>query len=155
MCASAPRTPGVSGAAMCSIRNRTSSSARAAQGEDPDFHKGSTAFERAAGDPDNQPNPCVAPLGPGPYYAIRIEPGDIGTMLGVKVDAASRALDADGQPIPGLYAVGTVATSIMAGTYPCAGAMLGPALTFGYLAALDIAGPRNKLGMSQFQFKRR
>lgn len=112
----------------------------AARGEDPDFGKGGSAYQRAAGDPDNQPNPCVAPLGPGPYYAIRIVPGDIGTMLGVKVDAAARALDTDGRPIPGLYAVGTVATSIMAGTYPCAGAMLGPAITFGYLAARDIAG---------------
>jgi succinate dehydrogenase/fumarate reductase flavoprotein subunit len=117
----------------------------AARGDDPDFGKGGTAYERAAGDQDNQPNPCVAPLGPGPYYAIRIVPGDIGTMLGVKVDAAARALDANGQAIPGLYAVGTVATSIMAGTYPCAGAMLGPALTFGYLAARHIVASAERI----------
>jgi succinate dehydrogenase/fumarate reductase flavoprotein subunit len=111
----------------------------ASHGVDPQFRKGETAYERAAGDPEVKPNPCVAPLGEGPYYAVRIVPGDIGTLVGVKVDATARALDATGRPIPGLYAVGTVAASVMGGTYPGAGAMLGPALTFGYLAAHDIA----------------
>lgn len=111
----------------------------AARGVDPDFHKGETAFEQAAGDPEVTPNPCVAPLDVGPWYAIRMIPGDIGTLLGLRVDPAARVLRADGGPIPGLYAVGTVAASIMRGTYPAAGAMLGPALTFGYLAAQDIA----------------
>jgi len=114
----------------------------ARRGVDPEFRKGETAYERAAGDPEVTPNPCVAPLGSGPYYAVRIVPGDIGTLVGVKVDAKARALDAAGQPIPGLYAVGTVASSVMGGTYPGAGAMLGPALTFGYLAARDIAAVR-------------
>jgi succinate dehydrogenase/fumarate reductase flavoprotein subunit len=111
----------------------------ASRGEDPDFHKGGTTFEQVAGDPDQKPNPCVAPLDEGPWYAIRMIPGDIGTMLGLLVDPKARVLDASGSAIPGLYAVGTVATSIMAGTYPAAGAMLGPSLTFGYLAARDIA----------------
>jgi succinate dehydrogenase/fumarate reductase flavoprotein subunit len=110
----------------------------ATAGKDPQFGKGNTAYERAAGDPDVSPNPCVAPLGPGPYYAVRIMPGDIGTLAGLKVDARARALDGAGDPLPGLYAVGTAASSIMGGTYPAAGSMLGPALTFGYLAALDI-----------------
>lgn len=110
----------------------------AAGGIDPLFARGETAFERAAGDPEMKPNPCIAPLGKGPYYAIRIIPGDIGTFLGVKVDENARVLDATDRPVPGLYAVGTVASSIMGGTYPGAGAMLGPALTFGYLAARDI-----------------
>jgi hypothetical protein len=109
------------------------------RGVDPMFAKGGTAYERAAGDPDVKPNPCVTPLGAGPYYAVRIVPGDIGTFVGVKVDPMARALDTAGRPIPGLYAVGTVASSIMGGTYPGAGAMLGPSLTFGYLAAKDIA----------------
>lgn len=113
--------------------------AHAARGADPVFGKGSTAFERAAGDPSVVPNPCVAPLDDGPWYAIRMVPGDIGTMRGLRVDARSRVLQADGTALPGLYAIGTVASSIMRGTYPAAGAMLGPALTFSYLAALDIA----------------
>ena len=112
---------------------------QAARGVDPDFHKGETAFEQAAGDPEVIPNPCVAPLDDGPWYAIKMIPGDIGTLLGLRVDPSARVLDASGSPIPGLYAVGTVAASIMRGTYPGAGAMLGPALTFGYLAAQDIA----------------
>lgn len=109
-------------------------------GEDPDFGKGSTHYQRAAGDPAVKPNPCVAPLDAGPWYAIKMLPGDIGTMLGVRVDAESRVLRADGTPVAGLHAVGTVASSLMRGTYPAAGVMLGPALTFGYLTARAIAG---------------
>jgi len=112
----------------------------AARGEDPAFGKGGTHFERAAGDAMVQPNPCVAPLDRGPWYAIKMLPGDIGTMLGLRVDAQSRVLRADDSPIEGLHAVGTAASSLMRGTYPAAGVMLGPALTFGYLTARSIAG---------------
>jgi hypothetical protein len=111
----------------------------AALGEDPQFNKGGTVFEQVAGDATNKPNPCVAPLGAGPYYAVRIIPGDIGTFVGIDVDAKGQVLTDSGAKIPGLYAVGTAASSIMGGTYPGAGAMLGPALTFGYLAAKTIA----------------
>ena len=112
----------------------------ARQGDDPVFHKGETEFERAAGDATQRPNPCVAPLGPGPYYAIRMIPGDIGSMRGLRVDGDARVMNASGAPIQGLYAVGTVATSVTAGTYPGAGTMLGPSITFGFLAARHIAG---------------
>ncbi len=112
---------------------------QAARGMDPEFHKGETVYEQAAGDPEVVPNPCVAPLDDGPWYAIKMIPGDIGTLLGLRVDPSARVLDASARPISGLYAVGTVASSIMCGTYPGAGAMLGPALTLGYLAVLDIA----------------
>ena len=69
-----------------------------------------------------------------------MSPGDIGSMRGLRVDAAARVMNASGAPIPGLYAVGTVATSVTAGTYPGAGTMLGPSITFGFLAARHIAG---------------
>ena len=118
-------------------------------GSDPVFKKGGTAFERAAGDPSNKPNPCVAPLGTGPFYAIRIIPGDIGTFAGVSVDETGRVLTEDGTVIQGLFAVGTVTSSIMGGTYPAAGAMLGPALTFGYLTAKAIAGQMDKVPATQ------
>lgn len=111
----------------------------AVRGDDPQFNKGGTAFERAAGDAGNMPNPCVAPLGKGPFYAIRMVPGDIGTFVGIHVDSMGRVLTDGGAKIPGLFAVGTATSSIMGGTYPGAGAMLGPALTFGYLAAKTIA----------------
>jgi predicted oxidoreductase len=82
----------------------------------------------------NTPNPCVRPIEHGPFYAIRLVIGDIGTFAGLSVDAQSRALNARKEPIPGLYAVGNDAASIMGGNYPGAGITLGPALTFGYVA---------------------
>lgn len=108
-------------------------------GHDPDFHKGGTVYERAAGDATQAPNPCVADLRNGPWYAIRLVPGDIGTMHGVRVDAQSRVVGAAGEVIEGLYAVGTAAASIMRGVYPAAGVMLGPAVTFGHLTAKHLA----------------
>jgi succinate dehydrogenase/fumarate reductase flavoprotein subunit len=113
----------------------------AREGYDPDFARGSSRFERAAGSADHAPNPCVAPLGSGPYYAIRILPGDIGNTRGLRVDASARVLDANGSPINGLYALGNCAASLMGSSYPAAGIMLGQALTFGYLAARHAADP--------------
>lgn len=112
----------------------------ARDGADPAFGKGGNGFDRAAGDAAHRPNPCVAPLETPPFYALRVLPGDIGTFLGLKVDATSRVLDSAGAAIPGLYAIGNDAASLMGGGYPGAGITLGPALTFGYLAARAIAG---------------
>ncbi len=83
-----------------------------------------------------------APLGAGPYYAVRIVPGDIGTFLGVKVDRQSLAVNAAADPIGGLHSAGTVADSVLGDTYPAAGAMHGPALTFGDLAELHARSQR-------------
>jgi succinate dehydrogenase/fumarate reductase flavoprotein subunit len=113
--------------------------AHARRGVDPLFHRGETRYEQAAGDPRQTPNPSLAPLDRGPFYAIRMIPGDIASLAGLRVDASSRALNQDGAPVPGLYAVGTVARNVMGGVYPGAGAMLGPSITFGYLAARDIS----------------
>jgi hypothetical protein len=110
-----------------------------ARGEDPDFGKGSKAYNRYQGDALNQPNPCVAPLETGPFYAIKLVVGDIGTFAGLATDAQTRVLDAQRRPIPGLYAVGNDAASIMGGNYPGAGITLGPALTFGYIAGHQLA----------------
>ncbi|MFN3295517.1 FAD-dependent oxidoreductase [Caldimonas sp.] len=111
----------------------------ARRGEDPDFGKGSRAYNRYQGDAQHRPNPCVAPLENGPYYAIRLLIGDIGTFAGLRTDARTRVLDAQRRPIPGLYAVGNDAASIMGGNYPGAGITLGPALTFGYIAGCELA----------------
>jgi len=110
----------------------------AAQGEDPEFEKGSTAYNRFQGDPDHRPNPCLAPLSTPPFYAVRIKPGDIGTFAGIATDARARVLDEQGEIIPGLYAVGNDASSVMGGSYPGGGITLGPAMTFGYIAARQI-----------------
>jgi predicted oxidoreductase len=65
--------------------------------------------------------------------------GDIGTFAGLVTDENTRVLDASGKPVKGLYAVGNDAASVMGGNYPGAGITLGPALTFGYVAAMHLA----------------
>jgi predicted oxidoreductase len=113
--------------------------AEAQLGRDPLFGKGSTAYNRYQGDALHSPNPCVAPIEKGPFYALKIRIGDIGTFAGLKTDASCRVLTGDGAPIAGLFAVGNDACSIMGGNYPGAGITLGPALTFGYIAGKAIA----------------
>jgi succinate dehydrogenase/fumarate reductase flavoprotein subunit len=110
----------------------------AADGRDPAFGKGSRAYNRYQGDALHGPNPCIAPIKDGPFYAIKMVIGDLGTYAGIKTDANARALDADGRPIAGLYAAGNDMASIMGGNYPGAGITLGPALTFGYIAGKHI-----------------
>ena len=106
-----------------------------AKGEDPDFQRGVNGYDRYYGDPRNEPNPCLAPLRKAPFYAVKIFPGDIGTKGGVLTDENGQALDKDGNTIKGLYAIGNTSASVMGRTYPGAGSTLGPAMTFGYLAA--------------------
>ncbi len=113
--------------------------AQARDGKDPAFGKGSMAYNRYQGDAENQPNPCVGPLEQGPFYAIRMVVGDIGTFAGLATDAQTRVLDRQGNPVPGLHAVGNDAASVMGGNYPGAGITLGPALTFGYVAGMTLA----------------
>jgi succinate dehydrogenase/fumarate reductase flavoprotein subunit len=111
----------------------------AALGEDPEFGKGTDPYQRFNGSIGRSPNPCVAPIDRGPFYAVRLVPGDIGTFIGMRTDAHARALDTSGQPVAGLYVVGNDAASFMGGTYPGAGITLGPALVFGHLAARHIS----------------
>ena len=111
----------------------------ARHGRDPQFGKGDTAYNRFLGDATHNPNPCVAPLDTGPFYAIRLVLGDLGTFAGLRTDAMTRVLDASGRPIAGLHAVGNDAASVMGGAYPGGGITLGPALTFGYIAGNFIA----------------
>ena len=113
----------------------------AVNGDDPEFSRGSDAYQRfngAAGH-GRGPNPCVAPLELAPFYAVKLIPGDIGTFAGLRTDAQSRVLDRDGAVIDGLYAAGNDAASVMGGTYPGAGITIGPAMTFGYLAGRHAA----------------
>lgn len=114
----------------------------ARHGEDPAFGRGSTAYNRSLGDPAIKPNPCVAPIETGPFYAVKVVPGDLGTFAGLRADAHARVLDIDGIPIPGLYAAGNDLASIMGGNYPGGGITLGPAMTFGFIAAHHIAASR-------------
>lgn len=114
--------------------------AAAERGEDPEFHRGSTAFNRYLADPEHRPNPCVAPIRQGPFYAVKMVMGDLGTFDGLECTPQGQVLDLSGQPIPGLYAVGNDRASVMGGNYPGAGITLGPAMTFGYVTARHLAG---------------
>lgn len=112
----------------------------ARKGEDPEFGKGSTSYNRSLGDPDHKPNPCVAPIEKGPFYAVKLVVGDLGTFAGMRCNENAQVLNGDGRPIGGLYSVGNDAASIMGGNYPGGGITLGPAVTFGYIAARHMAG---------------
>jgi len=104
----------------------------AARAEDTTFGKGSTSYQRYLGDAENQPNPCLRPL-KGPFYAVEIYPGDIGTSMGLDITGKGEVKDRSGAVIPGLFACGNDINSIMSGAYPGPGITLGPALTFGYI----------------------
>jgi succinate dehydrogenase/fumarate reductase flavoprotein subunit len=111
----------------------------AVRGEDPAFGRGRTSFNRYLADPDNQPNPCVAPVQTGPFYAVKVVMGDLGTFDGIKTSVVGEVLKRDGSAIEGLYAVGNDRASIMGGNYPGAGITHGPNMTFGYVTAHHIA----------------
>ncbi|MFJ9119680.1 MULTISPECIES: 3-oxosteroid 1-dehydrogenase [Streptomyces] len=129
---------GVPAAALRATVDRFNS--QALKGSDPDFHRGDSAYDHYYTDPSVLPNSCLAPLWLPPYYAFRIVPGDLGTKGGMVTDARARVLRADGSVIPGLYAAGNAGAAVMGHSYAGAGSTIGPAMTFGYIAALDIAG---------------
>lgn len=113
----------------------------AVSGMDEDFRRGETNYDQIYGDIRIKPNPCLAPLREAPFYAIEIWPGDIGTKGGLATNAHAQVLDVNGRPLAGLYAVGNCAASVTGRYYPGAGATLGPAMTFGFLAAEHACGP--------------
>jgi 3-oxosteroid 1-dehydrogenase len=108
-------------------------------GRDDDFQRGDSVYDRYYGDPRNHPNPCLGPVDKPPFYAIRVVPGDLGTKGGLRTDERARVLRADGTPVAGLYAAGNASAAVMGRSYAGAGATIGPAMTFGYIAALDLA----------------
>lgn len=108
-------------------------------GMDPDFQRGHSAYDRYYGDPLSRPSPNLGTVEKGPFTAVEIVPGDLGTKGGVLTDADGRALREDGSVIPGLYAAGNCSASVMGRTYPGPGSTIGPAAVFGYRAAKHIA----------------
>ena len=108
------------------------------QGHDDDFNRGDSAYDNYYGDP-TLPNPNLHPIGKPPYYAFQIILGDLGTSGGLRTDEFARVLDADDAVIAGLYAVGNASAAVMGRSYAGAGATIGPAMTFGYVAARHIA----------------
>jgi hypothetical protein len=131
------RTCGIDPAGL--VATVASFNEQAAVGEDPEFGRGRSAFNRGSGDPEHEPNPSLAPIEKGPFYAIKVLPGSFGTFAGLKADASSRVLTADGEPVPGLYVAGSDQANVMGGHYPSGGINLGPAMTFGYIAGRHAA----------------
>jgi 3-oxosteroid 1-dehydrogenase len=117
----------------------------ARQGRDEDFHRGERVYDRWLGDPFRQgAEQSMGPIEQGPFYAVQIFTGDVSTFGGVVTDARGRVLRADGSAIPGLYATGTTTASVFGGRSPGAGASLGGAFTFAYIAAKDAANADNR-----------
>ena len=118
----------------------------ARKGHDDDFNRGDSAYDNYYGDP-TLPNPNLHPLGKPPYYAFQIILGDLGTSGGLRTDEHARVLRTT-TLVEGLYAVGNASAAVMGRSYAGAGATIGPAMTFGYVAAKHIARPaarRNQL----------
>lgn len=111
----------------------------ATSGKDEDFHRGDSAYDKYYSDPTVKPNPSLHVIDQAPFYAVKMFPGDLGTKGGLVTDERARVLRPDGSVIDGLYAAGNVSAAVMGRTYPGPGGTIGPALTFGYLAALDLA----------------
>ncbi|MBO2453173.1 FAD-dependent oxidoreductase [Actinomadura barringtoniae] len=112
--------------------------AMAKAGRDADFRRGDSLYDRYYSD-RTLPHPNLEPLGEGPYYAFALVLSDLGTNGGIVTDERARALGAGGAVIDGLYATGNASATVMGRSYAGAGATLGPAMTFGYVAANDIA----------------
>ena len=111
-------------------------------GIDEDFQRGGNVFDRYYGDSHVKPNPCLAPIKKGPFYAMKINPGDIGTKGGLLTNDSAQVVTPSGEAIEGLYAIGNCSSSVMGTSYPGAGSTIGPAMTFGYVAANHISANR-------------
>jgi 3-oxosteroid 1-dehydrogenase len=107
----------------------------AARGEDPEFGRGESAYNRSLGDPHRKVHPCLGPLEEAPFYAVEVVPGDIGTCGGLLTDEHARVLGADDRPIAGLYAAGNITATVMGRHYLGPGASIANGMVFGFIAA--------------------
>lgn len=107
--------------------------AHARYGFDPDFHRGSNAYDRFQGDLTHTPNPSLHPIEKGPFYALKVYPGYLGTLIGLSTNEHAEVLRDDGSVVPGLYATGNDMASVFGGSCPGGGITVGPGMVFGYL----------------------
>ena len=112
-------------------------------GKDEEFGRGMSAYDRFLGDYTHQPNDTLGTVEQGPFFAVAIVPGDVGTYGGVVTDANARVMKPDGSVIDGLYATGTTTAGVMGRAYPGAGCSIGPSFTWGFVAAKHAAGLGN------------
>jgi len=130
---------GVPGAALCETVSRFNGFAR--HGKDRDFGRGDSAYDNYYGDP-TLPQPTMDVIDTAPYYAARVHAGDLGTKGGLIYNAHGQVLRADGTVIVGLYATGNTSAAVMGNDYAGAGATIGPAMVFGFIAARHAAGAK-------------
>tara|TARA_Y100001968_G_C18872666_1_gene487940 strand:- start:59 stop:565 length:507 start_codon:yes stop_codon:yes gene_type:complete len=107
-------------------------------GKDLDFQRGDNERDRFSGD-HSLINPCLGPVNHAPYYAMRIDPGEFATCGGMVINEFGQVMDKDNVPIDGLYASGNCTPALLT-TYPGPGATIGPAMTYGYIAAKHLTG---------------
>ncbi|MBS7743497.1 MULTISPECIES: FAD-binding protein [unclassified Chelatococcus] len=133
---------GIDGKILAETIERFNRDAR--HGQDTEFGRGNSKYNCYVGDRDHKPNPCIAPVEKGPFYALQLHTGDIGTALGLRANTNAQVLDGKDKPIEGLYVCGNDMNSIFAGTYATGGVTLGPALTFGYIIANHMVSLRGQ-----------
>ena len=131
------REMGIDEAGLVATAKRLSQFAK--NGKDEDFHRGDSAYDRFYSDPRVKPNPNLGPIEKPPFYALKIWPGDLGTMGGLLTDEHARVLRKDGSVIRGLYAAGNNTAAVMGRTYPGPGSTIGPAMVFGMIAGRHAA----------------
>lgn len=136
------RKMGIDEAGLVATAKRFSEFARS--GRDEDFHRGDSAYDRYYSDPRVKPNPNLGPIERPPFYALKVWPGDLGTMGGLLIDEHARVLRRDGSFIRGLYAAGNNTASVMGRTYPGPGSTIGPAMVFGMIAGRHAATTAEK-----------
>lgn len=118
----------------------------AKSGKDEDFCKGENIYDQSNGDADVKPNPCIGPISNAPFYALPVYPTPLGTSRGLSADNHARVCDASGIPISGLYACGNDMQSVFGGEYPGAGAQIGQAMTFAWVAVQHAAQSNPETG---------
>jgi len=111
----------------------------ASTGSDNDFQRGQSQYDLWSGDESNKPNPCLGALDQPPFYAVKANPGNVGTAGGLVCDENARVLRQNGSAIEGLYAAGNITSSPLGRFYPGAGGSIGSSFIFGYLAAIHAA----------------
>lgn len=114
--------------------------AQVADLDDPDFGRGRSINDTHWGDGTRTASATLGPIDTGPYYAVQVRPGALGTKGGPRTNGVGQVLDLDGDPIDGLYAAGNVMASAMGMTYGGAGGTLGPGMVFGFAAGRHAAG---------------
>jgi succinate dehydrogenase/fumarate reductase flavoprotein subunit len=114
--------------------------AQVADLDDPDFGRGRSINDTHWGDGTRTASATLGPIDTGPFYAVQVRPGALGTKGGPLTNGDAQVLDLDGNIIEGLYAAGNVMASAMGMTYGGAGGTLGPGMVFGFAAGRHAAG---------------